>query len=67
VKCLNFRPSQAKYYLTKSATPSENSCSSVVENKMVVMQDATTYPIVKDDCPFSHSELQAKIAEVPVV
>jgi len=52
--------------LQKSATPSEKSCSPVVETKMVVMQDATIYPIVKDDCPSSHSELQTKIAEVPV-
>ncbi len=50
--------------LPKSATPPEKSCSPVVETKMVVMQDATTYPLVKDDYPSSHSELQTKIAEV---
>jgi len=37
--------------LQKSATPSEKGFSPVVETKMVVMQDATTFPIVKDDCP----------------
>jgi len=52
--------------LPKSATPPEKSCSPVVETKMVVMQDAATYPIVQDDGPSSHSELQTKIAEVPV-
>jgi len=31
---------------------------------MVVMQDATTYPLVKDDYPSSHSELQTQISEV---
>jgi len=50
--------------LPKSATPPEKSCSPVVETKMVVMQDATTYPLVKDDYPSSHSELQTQISEV---